>query len=75
MCSTEIKRELESFSNVSEKAAQLESAKEWGVSAEYWLMASQCAKLHDNQEWSYSRYLFCQRMRKNDGVWKKILSY
>ncbi|HEB0103951.1 TPA: ANR family transcriptional regulator, partial [Serratia marcescens] len=71
MCSTETNKDAESFNNVSEKAAQLELAEEWGVAAEYWLIASQRAKSHDNQEWSYSRYLFCQRMRKNDGVWKK----
>lgn len=71
MCSTEIKKDTESFKNVSEKATKLELAKEWGGAAEYWLIASQLAKSHDNQEWSYSRYLFCQRMRKNDGMWKK----
>lgn len=71
MCSTETNKDTESFNNASEKAAQLELAEEWGVAAEYWLIASQRAKSHDNQEWSYSRYLFCQRMRKNDGVWKK----
>jgi len=74
MCSTEIKKETESFNSVSEKAAQQELAKEWAVAADYWFIASQCAKSHDNQEWSYSRYLFCQRMRKNNGEWRKTLS-
>uniref|UniRef100_UPI0022BA0C65 ANR family transcriptional regulator n=1 Tax=Serratia liquefaciens TaxID=614 RepID=UPI0022BA0C65 len=62
MCSTELTKDTESFNNVSEKAAQLELEKEWEVAAEYWLIASRSAKSQDNQEWSYSRYLFCLRM-------------
>lgn len=48
MCSTKTNKDTESFNNVSEKAAQLELGKEWGVAAEYWLIASRRAKSHDN---------------------------
>lgn len=68
MCSTLHTKKKESFKNVSEKAAELERAKEWELAAEHWLLAGQCAGSRKNQEWSYSRYLFCLRIRKNDGV-------
>lgn len=74
MCSTETNKDTESFNNVSEKAAQLELAKEWGVAAEYWLIASQRAKSHDNQEWSYSRYLFAKECERTMACGRKHVS-
>lgn len=73
MCSTETNKDTESFNEVSKQAAKLELMKEWGAAAEYWLAAKKCAKLSENQDWSYSRCLFCQRMRKNNGIWRKSL--
>ncbi|MGP3121108.1 ANR family transcriptional regulator [Serratia nevei] len=50
------------FENISEYAARLERQGHWHEAADLWFMAGQYSTNSKNRDWSFSRYLFCERM-------------